>query len=420
MRLSPEIQLYKPLWQYISFTQYGRPLPPARESVRKGIVSLWEILMPGSISTGRRELRSVPPYLLNRAAPPPDRAQIVAALQVALSSWQSAREPKQAVQVIIDVPGSGTERAVTRLARKQGWQLMGPPAPGQILNGGTAWLDQIMENSLTPLVIPRLGKCYLRNQDGLELMSRLLDWLQTTRRRCLITCNSWAWAFLVKALQIDVMLPTPLVLAPFDGARLQFWLPALARRIHKDIFVFRSLDDGRLMFPMADSYSQEASHYATYEKIDRYGDWVGVPYFLKQLAAYSRGMPEIARVLWQQCLQISADVQIDTRAQQEAAADQRYTVWVRPWSQLKLPSVPLSVGTNELFLLHTLLLHGGASADLLGQLLPLSANEVRQILQWLSGTGVVDVEDGVWFVTLPGYPAVHSRLANEGYLVDAF
>lgn len=414
------MEQYKPLWQYIPLAQYKSPPAPAGEVVRNGIVSFWQRIHPisGFTAMTRRALRSIPFYLLDRAAPIPDSACMVTALQAALQEWSNGREPEPTAQVVIGAPGSGVERAVIELARQQGWQLMGPPEPEQILAGGTAWLDKVTANGLVPLVIPRLGKCYLRHQEGLVLMGRLLDWLQTTKRRCLIGCDSWAWAYLVKSLQIDVMLPNPLVLAPFDGARLQFWLPALSQQIHKGRFIFRETENGRPLFPMADIY--EANFNGTRTQLERYGDWVSVSYLLRQLAAHGRGLPGVVWELWRRCLQIGIDVNLNKLVQEQAASDKRYTIWVRPWSHLKLPTVPVEAGTDESLVLHAILLHGGASAQLIASLLPLSDNEVRRILQACWEWGLVEKNHETWYVTLLGYPNVRQFLAMEGYLVDNF
>jgi hypothetical protein len=414
------MEQYKPLWEYIPVDQYKSPSAPAREVVRNGIVSFWERLHPASglRTMSSQMLRSIPFYLLDRAAPIPDSACMVVALQMALRGWQNGREPEQNVQVVVGAPGSGLEQTVTELAKQQGWQLMGPPEPEQILAGGHAWLDKAKDNGLVPLVIPRLGKCFLRHQEGLILMSRLLDWLQTTKRRCLIACDSWAWTYLMKSLQIDVMLPKPLALAPFDGARLQFWLPALSQQIHKGRFIFRDTENGRRIFPMFDLY--DAALNGGSAQKERYGDWVGVSYLLRQLAAHSRGLPGVVWELWRRCLQIGTDVNLDKLVQEQAATDKRYTFWVRPWAHLKLPQVPGEVGTDESLVLHAILLHGGASAPLLGSLLPLSDNEVRRILHACWEWGLVEKKCSQWHVTLLAYPNVRNFLAMEGYLVDKF
>ena len=98
-----------------------------------------------------------------------------------------------------------------------------------------------------------------------------------------------------------------------------------------------------------------------------------------------------------------------------------YTVWVKPWSQLFLPSVPKSAGTPESIILHTLLLQGGATTELLELLLPLSHNQVKHTLHQLMERDLVEFKAGNrWQVTLLGYPAVRQFMENEGYLIDAF
>lgn len=412
-------QLYKPLWDYIPITDYRRPATPVHETVRYGCQTWLSRFQPRLF--GRDRFFSMPPYLLNRAAPPPDAEQIITALTSALHGWELSKEPEQMVRVLVGPPGSGVEQATLALAKQNGWQIMGAPSVRQILAGGDAWLDKVTRPSLLPLVIPRLGKCFLRHQEGLELLSRLLDWLQTTRRRCLIACDSWAWAYLKKTLQIDVMVPTPLVLAPFDGSKVQFWLPFLANRIHNGRFIFRQMEDGKLIFPLAETYNKAVAHYRAPGQIERYGDWVSVHHFFRQLAAHGRGLPGVIWQLWRQSLEVTVEGKIaDLMPEASLDDDKRYTVWVQPWSRLQLPTIPGHLGTNESLVLHTILLHGGASATLIADLTPLSHNEVRRILQLFWRANLLEKEEELWQVPLLAYPAVRSFLANEGYLVDEF
>ncbi len=413
--------LYKPVWEYIPMNQYSRPMQPATETMRQGIVSFWNRVHPVSrMSLAKWEkLDTISPYLLNRAAPTPDSTQIVAALHTALQGWhKSGNDAAQSVQLIVGAPGSGVDRIVTEMARQEGWQIVGAPSSAQILEGGTAWLEKVTEDGLRPLVLPQLGKCYLRHQEGLQLMSRLLDWIQTSNRRCLIACDSWAWAYLVKALQIDVLLPMPLTLAPFDGARLQFWLPSLAQRIHKNRFEFRDVSNGQPLFPMAEQYEKDMMHLPEQEAL--YGDWVAVSHFFRQMAAFSRGVPGIVWAIWRQGLQVTQELNVGSEAVKKIGKGDRYTVWVQSWSQLELPIMPSPVGTDESFVLHSLLLHGGMTAALLADLLPLSYNQVRRILHFFGEANVVEQDTNEWRVSLLAYSLVRQFLEHEGYLVDAF
>jgi hypothetical protein len=413
--------IYKPIWEYISLTQYLKPNAPASEVVRGRLNSVLRLLRPNSRqdSADHGLLCAAPPYLLKRAAPLPDLEQMVIALESALHDWCFTKDPKKSVKVIVGPPGSNVDQAVAILACQNGWPKLGPPTPAEILAGGSAWIQNIKGDELVPLVIPHLGSCYLRHQDGLILISRLLDWLESTRRRCLISCDSWAWAYLVKALQIDAVLPTPLTLAPIDGARLQFWLPTLART-NGGQFEFRDAGNGQRIFMVASNYDDLIRRNARPGHMEAFGEWVDAGNLVKQLAAYSRGLPQVAWTLWRECLQVAPDAKKDIERKM-AQADDWHTVWVKPWSQLILPSVPQSAGTTESIILHTLLLHGGATAELLELMLPFSHNQVRQALHQLMEVDLVEIKaDNRWRVTLLGYPTVRNFMENEGYLVDVF
>lgn len=413
--------IYKAIWDYIPLAQYSKPNAPPGEVVRGRLTSAWRILRPNSQQANfdQRTLCAAPPYLLDRAAPVPDLEQMVVALEGALQDWCFTRDSKKSVKVIVGPPGSNVDQAAAALGCRNGWPRLGAPTPTEILAGGKAWLENIKGDELVPLVIPKLGKCFLRHQDGLALISRLLDWLESTRRRCLIACDSWAWAYLVKAMHIDAILPMPLTLAPIDGIRLQFWLTTLARS-NGGHFVFRDASNGQPVFLTASNYDDLIRRNAKRGQMESFGDWVGAGNLIKQLAAYSRGLPLVAWTWWRECLQVAPDT-IREIERKIAQADDCYTVWVKPWSELHLPSLPRSAGTTESIVLQTLLLHGGATADLLELLLPLSHNQVRHALHELMEVNLVEIKtDNRWQVTLLGYPAVWQFMDNEGYLVDGF
>lgn len=413
--------IYKAIWEYISLTQYLKPGAPASEVIRGGLTALSRLLRPKTWQENidQSNLFPAPPYLLNRAAPVPDLEQMEIALKDALKDWWFTKETKKSVKVIIGPPGSNVGQVVTNLGRRNGWPKLGAPTPAEILAGGDAWLDNVSGDELLPLVIPQLGKCYLRHQDGLLLIIRLLDRLESTRRRCLIACDSWAWAYLVKSLHIDDMLPTPLTLAPLDGTRLQFWLPTLART-NGGHFIFRDTRNGQPIFMVASEYDDLIRRNATPGQMEAFGEWVGAGNLVKQLAAYSRGLPMVAWTLWRECLQVATEAKKEIEKKM-IISNGGYTVWVKPWTKLSLPSVPPSAGTTESIILHTLLLHGGATSELLELLLPLSHSQVKHTLHKLMEMGLVENwADNNWRVTLLGYPTVRQFMENEGHLIDAF
>lgn len=414
--------IYNPVWQYIPLAEYHTPSAPARETIRRELVTFWERWrMKSPLDFTARfnpkpELRPLPDNLLMWAAPPPSSTQGTLALHIALQDWLATEEPEETVRVIVGTPGSGVDQIVREMARRLDWQSIAPPTSREILAGGDNWLAQIFSGR-DPIVIPWLGKSYLRHQDGLMLMNRLLDWLETTDRRCLISCDSWAWAYLSRTLQIDAILPNAWTLAPFNAARLQSWLPLLARRTFNGAFVFRNAGNGQRLFP-ADNKQEMEDFHSQHKRMEMYADWMNTDYYLKQVAAHSRGIPGIAWMHWRQCLQVVAGTEINAETLQEAAEDTGYTVWVQPWSQMRFPIAPAWTGTEEMFVLHALLLHGGMSAQLLGDILPLTDNQVLQILIRLREAQLVQERNYTWQVSLHGYPAVRQLLAGEGYLVD--
>jgi len=416
-----KMQVYKPLWEFVPLNQYRKPIAPKREKVRNGISSFWKQFHPEMYAArlNKRKLGSIPPFLLNRAAPSPDLEQIINALGTALKGWFTNQESQGEIKVVVGAPGSYLDEVVTNLARQNGWRIIGMPSTQEILSGGDKWLENFTKGEMKPLVIPRLGKCFLRHQEGLQLLSRLLDWLQLTKRRCLLACDSWAWAYLSKVIQIDVVLPLPLSLAPLDGARLQFWLPTLSSR-DNGRFEFRNVLNGQTLFPTLDNFADEIQNNARPGHMEWYGDWVGVSHYFKQLAAYSRGLPQVVWHLWRQSLQMMHDENTQITAK-GSKGSKRYTVWVQPWAKLELPIIPRNAQTEEAMVLHTLLLHGGAPFNLIEFLLPLSYDQVRRILHNLLVHGFVETRaGGVWQIPLLAYPAVRQFMKDEGFMVDEF
>ena len=148
--------------------------------------------------------------------------------------------------------------------------------------------------------------------------------------------------------------------------------------------------------------------------------------FLKNVAAYSRGIPGIAWAVWRRSFGF-----VDTTAEDAKRATERsprrlrmvnsaYPIWVKPWSQLNLPGFPIQrPSLGLLMVLHTLLIHGGLWSRIFPELLPLSPMEILEYLYLLEASGLVESDQGFWRVTPAGYPAVRQALQSEGYLTDA-
>jgi len=399
------------LWCYVPLDRYGRPTDVPQEAVRTGLRGLWNRLRPkpaphDALMTGQ-DLRAVPQQLLDEVAPPPDFGAAVPAFDEALREWLKADQPEPPVLVIVDAPHSGTSLVLHAWAKANGWRPIASPTTEQILAGDAGAFDALSTDGDTPSFVPYLEHWYLRHHDGLTLVRRLLDWLYSSRQRCIIACDSWAWAYLSRALHLDVVLPFPLTLDAFDHARLQRWFRGLSMKSGRPPFIFRQADNGRCVLPPVGAECDD-------------GREAEVTGFTKRLAIHCRGVPGIAWAMWRHSLRCPAEDEVEEEARDAADGDRGGTIWVRPWHRLDWPAVPAATTRSDLLVLHTLLLHGGLPDPLLTELLPFATTVILRSLQRLRACGLLEEFNGRWRVTRLGYPAVRQFLRSDGYLVDAF
>lgn len=408
------------LWRFIRLDQYNRPSDTSRETMRKGISGLWFRLRWGRKAKesvfAEKELSQVPQELVDKAAPDPDWSASLPAVTAVLDTWLDAKVPGSFNQIFVGPPYHGTSEILTAWAQARGWRLVDAPSPEMILTGGQDWLTQLEEDN-EPLVLPHLEQCYLRHYDGLTLLRRLLDHIISQSRRWLVGCDSWAWAYLSKALKVDTVFPPPFILEAFNQERLKLWFQQLASAWGKDNFVFRQLDSGNYVLPPGtrDEVSGDWSQGADAEDSS----------FLKNVAAYSRGIPGVAWAVWRHSfgfvnIMARDGEERDQEALTSEGVNPTHPILVTPWSQINLPGFPFHrVSLGLLMVLHTLLIHGGLWSRILPELLPLPPTEILEHLYLLEASGLVESDQSFWRVTPVGYPVVQQVLQSEGYLTDA-
>ncbi|MFP5212911.1 MAG: hypothetical protein ACLGPL_05980 [Acidobacteriota bacterium] len=327
------------------------------------------------------------------------------ALESELKGWLDAEAPYSWVCAVIGTPHSGTMETITRLASARSWRVIDPPAFEDILSGGREWLEGIMDEGDSPIVIAQLERCYLRHYNGLSLIRRLLDLLLSANRRFLLGCNSWAWAYLNKALDLAPLIPYTLTLRPLDKEHLECWFSSLA----DERFVFRLADGGdKLVLPVSFNDSETGA-----QPTGSAGD------FLDNLTAYSRGIPGVAWAVWRHSLREARRDEAEKRGADPTGP--RQAILVAPWTEMHLPAVPDRMDRSQLFVLQTILLHDSLPPRLIRQLLSLSSTDVLETLHHLRSAGLLDADRlrAMWRVTPEGYPVVRQLLKREGYLVGA-
>ena len=286
-------------------------------------------------------------------------------------------------------------------------------------NGGAA----TPEGDAPLLVIPRLESWFLRRRNGLLAVRALLAELQQSERRCLIGCNSWAWAFLVRAAGAALVLPSPRTFAPFDARRLQAWFSELATQTQS----------GRVAFRLASSGA---------DVLETKDDGALANNYLEELAARSHGIPWVAWHLWRNALRTGIDAIEAQKANEDANADGRKadrhkvaqanakvqaeaeagkalpngnhgderTFWI---TGVPDPDLPHHHDDNALLVLHALLIHGALVREELFSVLPDAT--AAEVLPALLRAGFIEQREGRLAVLPSAYPALRRMLLADGF-----
>lgn len=399
-----------PLWQWINLADYSLPTV----SVNVVTENWWATLGKRSrhdeddSETINRVngLEVLSDEQLMQIVPdPPDWRGAAAALNGALEDGLMSRKPNQLTAFVVGPPHGGVAGILRQWAEQCQWRILEPPTPEQILATDLTWLSaQKIDDQAW--VLPALERVYLRHAAGLDLMRQFL------RQACsgglgrgIIGCDSWAWAFLRRAG--PNCRARTLALQAFDQERLSLYLRGLAEGAEKPPLVFRQAPSGKYVLPPSVESPDETA------VVDRD--------FPSRLAVYSRGIPGIARTLWRASLRTRPDA--ETPAEESASDDSKpsyQTLWITPWNDLKKPTLPAHAGRDHAFVLHTLLLHNGLTAEWLEQLLPLSPDQVIETLWLLQDADLLEQVGEVWQVSPSGYPIVRKFLEGNGYFVDDF
>ena len=353
------------LWQFVSLADYNLPAAPVTHTVKKGLAGFRRLFsqqdeeITSPLKSGD-ELRLLPDWQLNKIAPPLTWDDAVASLDHELETWLKRDKTELPVCVLVGPPYSGYADILEKWAELHNWNLIKPPSPQQIFDGDDSWLTAQIQDD-RPWVFPWLEKAYLRHAQGLKLVRRILDLAYAGGLgRGILGCDSWAWSYLGHIWHGK--LPYTLTLQAFNRDRLSKTFQKAASGSTGRNFRFRQADDGKCVLPNPDS--QESA-----------GEMSS---FLQLLAVFSRGNLGIALSGWRVGLRTEPDEVIAEEVEKEERQITQQTIWVTPWDQLNIPTLPGNAGHNEAFVLQSLLLHNGLSLDLLQQLLPLSPNLVME------------------------------------------
>ena len=396
--------------------------------------------------------------VLDEVVGPPACGPLLDDFDAAVRAWVD--EPNGTFHCVVVLPPCDSTDLIGIWAQSRGHAVLCAPDRGQghaltVIPGADSEKAQAAQaekdsaggaesDCLTPgnpsslLVIPRLESWFLRRRNGLLAVRALLAELQQSERRCLIGCNSWAWAFLVRAAGAALVLPSPRTFVAFDSTRLQAWFAELAagEKNGKESIVFRLAHSGADVLALKD-------------------DGALCSNYLEELAARSNGIPWVAWHLWRNALRTGIDAvetrkanghvrakasgkEMDNQAGQSNAPSGRdvgaqvivgsegeakgvtapengipaneRTFWI---TNVPDPDLPHHQDDNALLVLHALLIHGALdTAELLSVLPDATAAEV---LPALLRSGFLEKQGNQLAVMPSAYPAVRRALLADGF-----
>lgn len=332
---------------------------------------------------------------LDEVVRPPACGPLMDDFDTAVRTW--LEDPGSTFHSVVVLPPCDCDDVMGTWAKARGHTVLCAPARdrGHALSV-IAGTDKNAAADASILVIPQLELWFLRQRNGLKAVRALLAELQQAERRCLIGCNSWAWAFLVRAVGAGLVLPSPRTFAAFDGQRLQAWFAELAV----------PTGDGRVAFRLA---SNGADVLETKE------DGALAHNYLDELAARSHGIPWVAWHLWRDALRTGIDADEASKAHgngqlKNGIHGNERTFWI---TGVPDPELPAHHDDNALLVLHALLMHGAlGNEDLLSVLPDATAAEV---LPALLRAGFIERRKGRLAVLPAAYPAVRRVLLADGF-----
>ena len=452
---NPQAADKQPPLGLVPLGDYRSPGMPAEHVVR----ALWRRLKERMGSSNPDPVRSASRLedatlqALDEVVGPPACGPLLDDFDAAVRAWLD--EPNGSFHCVVVLPPCDSTDVIGSWAQSRGLAVLGAPerdqghvlslVAGTVSKAHDSGADRPEQSpAFTPegkaplLVIPRLEAWFLRRRNGLLAVRALLAELQQAERRCLIGCNSWAWAFLVRAAGAALVLPSPRTFVAFDSTRLQAWFSELAEgeKNGTESIVFRLAHSGADVLETNDNGALACN-------------------YLDELAARSNGIPWVAWHLWRNALRTGIDAvetrkanghvrakasgqNLDNQAGRSNAPSGRdagapaivglegeakgvtapekgipaneRTFWI---TNVPDPDLPHHHDDNALLVLHALLIHGALdTAELLSVLPDATAAEV---LPALLRSGFLERQGNQLAVMPSAYPAVRRALLADGF-----
>jgi len=375
---------------FCALKTYKFPSQPTEEKFRQVGTHIWRLFKETDEKPliANDKLKRMSGEKLDRVVGPPACGPLVEELNLTLGDWVAEKTPRSWLQTIVLPPGDRDD-VVGCWAKKHKHQVIEPPERDVLLSVDD--LSQLELNGTGVVVIPRLERWFLRHENGLEIIRLLLAKISQLERHCVIGCNSWAWAFLCKAVEIHMIVPEPLTYQPFDAERLYQWFLNLSKKETSHFVNFRLSQSGKKLFEIDKNDKLEND-------------------FFKCLAAQSLGIPWVAWHLWRSSIRLDVELDQDALPSNIKIAPDEETLWVEGTDDFILP------GKDEkdiLMILHALLLHEELSLDELALVVPFGSDMPQLVA--LCDAGFIHCRGQTYSINPAAYASIRSVLSATGF-----
>ena len=385
----------QPRQAMIALSDYEPPTMPTEHAmlrlwkrIKQHIQSLRQ--SESELALPAKKFESATLKALDKVAGPPACGPLLDEFDGALADWRA--DPAGLHHYLVVLPPCDSNDVIAAWAQSRGHAMLDAPPRHRLHETQPIRFPEDENDAL--LVIPRLEDWFLRHRNGLASVRALFTELAESNRRCLIGCNSWAWAFLVRSAGAALVLPQPMSFAPFDALRLQQWFSELAAQEAGGQVVFRLAGSGADVLQKKDDGHLNNS-------------------YLEQLASRSHGIPWVAWHQWRQSLHTRLDA---GESSPSATENDSRTLWINDVEDksrpLELP-LPLDDQESGLLVMHALLMHGSLNAAELAAVLPYPAGS--GVLAALLRAGFIQKHGDLLAPQAGAYPAIRSALKAAGF-----
>ncbi len=376
---------------FLPLGEYAWPALPADDRLRM----TYERLKNEILRSGKSDEPAVADDLLKDAtakrldtiAAPPACGQLLDEIDATLNTWLSSSGSTDRIKLII-LPPCDENDVIATWAGQRDLKCLIPPDREELRPVSDPPLPDIGGHGV--LIIPRLEDWFIRHRSGLGTIRALMEALSASDRRCVIGCNSWAWAYLSVAISAQMQLPDGCTFQAFDSQRLFDWFSKLASDPASGISNFKKSDSGRDVFDLDEDGAPKSE-------------------FFQKLAAHSLGIPWVAWNVWRRSLRTNREDGDNNVIE----VDDDETLWIAAFDKFTLPTEQRQAA---LLVLHSLLIHGKLSAESLRLTVPFVGRS--NVVQALIHGGFVKFEANLLSCVAAAYPAIRRELSNAGFSMD--